>query len=934
MINKFSTNLRSITSLAFNKAKPYSVLAATIGLLININGAAAQTGNPRVNQLGYLPNSIKIATFKGSVGNQQWQLKQNGTLVASGQTSAATLDASSGDYLQQIDLTSVTATGSGFTLTVGGETSYPFKITSSVYSGALYDSLRYFYHNRAGIAINTQYTGGGNGSYAADAKWSRAAGHINVGANKGDYNTPCWAGLSCAYTLSPVKGWYDAGDHGKYVVNGGISAWTLLNMYERNQHLIPLSRNLDDGKLNIPESANGISDLLDEARWEVEFLLAMQVPVNQPKAGMAHHKLHDVGWTGIPTLPSQDTMQRALVQPTTAATLNLAAVAAQCARIWKNIDSGFSSSCLTAATRAWDAAVANPNLYYDASTYNTDNGGGGYGDNTVTDEFYWAAAELYITTGDAKYLPTINNYNLAASDWSWGATEMAGVVSLATVSAPQTTSLQASAKQRVITSANTHLATQNNSAYSSPLAPVAADFDWGSNSTVMNRLILMGLAYDFTMDAKYAAGVTKGLDYLFGRNYFSTSYVTGEGTKTMTQPHHRVWANAANASFPTPPPGAISGGPNAASLVGTAEGGPAGCASKPATCWRDAYGAYGVNEITINWNSPLAWVLNWQKDYGDGTSHAAASSTASSTPSSTATSSAPSSTGVSTLSVTIEAESYASMSGVQTETTTDVGGGLNVGYIDAGDTMSYTNTAVSVPSTGSYIVTYRVASMSGGGSLSLLEAGSSTSYDTSTIPSTGGWQNWTDVQKTVTLTAGTHYFSLKANAGGFNINRFKIVSATTTSSAASSVASSAPSSVASSAANTTPLVTIQAEAYSQMSGVQTETTSDTGGGLNVGYIDAGDWLSYSGTSVVIPTTGTYTIAFRVASMNGGGSLIFQEAGGSANYATVAIASTGGWQTWKTIKTTVTLTAGTHHFGFNAAAGGWNFNWFSITQGVN
>ena len=118
-----------------------------------------------------------------------------------------------------------------------------------------------------------------------------------------------------------------------------------------------------------------------------------------------------------------------------------------------------------------------------------------------------------------------------------------------------------------------------------------------------------------------------------------------------------------------------------------------------------------------------------------------------------------------------------------------------------------------------------------------------------------------------------------------------------------------------------------------MNGVQTETTSDVGGGLNVGWVDTGDWISYGNSKVNIPATGTYTIEFRVASQNNGGSLAFEENGGTALYSLVNIPNTGGWQKWVTVKTTVTLTAGLHGFGINARAGGWNINWLSITQGV-
>lgn len=249
------------------------------------------------------------------------------------------------------------------------------------------------------------------------------------------------------------------------------------------------------------------------------------------------------------------------------------------------------------------------------------------------------------------------------------------------------------------------------------------------------------------------------------------------------------------------------------------------------------------------------------------------------------------------------------MSGIQTEATSDTGGGNNVGYIDSNDWLNFANTSVNIPKTATYKISYRVASEAEGGVLNLHEAGSSSlAYDTISVPRTGGWQTWTTVERTVTLTAGIHKFGVTATTGGFNLNWIKIEEI-------------AP-----------PLdQTIEAESYTTMSGVQTETTSDTGGGLNVGYIDANDWMSYSGTSVKVPVTGSYKVTYRVASETGGGSFSLVESATGTSYDTVSVGNTGGWQKWTLIERTITLTAGTHSFDIKASAGGFNINWFKISS---
>jgi len=123
----------------------------------------------------------------------------------------------------------------------------------------------------------------------------------------------------------------------------------------------------------------------------------------------------------------------------------------------------------------------------------------------------------------------------------------------------------------------------------------------------------------------------------------------------------------------------------------------------------------------------------------------------------------------------VQAEAFTAMNGVQTEATTDASsvssGGQNVAYIDAGDWMAYAN--ITIPTSGSYRIEYRVASPSGSVLSADLNAGA-TQLGNVTIPATGGWQNWTTVNHTVTLTAGTHSVGIFAQQGGWNLNWFRI----------------------------------------------------------------------------------------------------------------------------------------------------------------
>jgi endoglucanase len=566
------------------------------------------TPDVRLNQVGYVPISVKRATVVSAATRPLgWELlNAEGQIVGAGRTTVFGKDAASGDHVHIVDFSSFRRVGSGYTLWVGDEASHPFDIRPDIYSTMKYDALRYFYHNRSGIAITMPYAGG--------EQWTRPAGHINVPPNKGDNDVPCAPNTGCTYSLDVTGGWYDAGDHGKYVVNGGISVWTLLNQYERTIRFGRSHAALRDGALNIPESGNGVPDILDEARWELEFFFKMQVPEGQPKAGMVHHKIHDENWTGLPLRPDQDPQQRYLRPPSTAATLNVAATAAQCARIWKQIDPPFAATCLAVAERTWQAAVANPAIYAPASD---GTGGGPYNDNNVTDEFYWAAAELFITTGqDAyrefmtqspHYLKVPTTFENGEPGMTWGTTQALGTISLAVVPSTLANDQIAAARNSIIAAADAFAQIHDQQGYGTPFAPGPdGKYPWGSNSFVINNMLIMALAHDFTDNARYLNTIRAGMDYILGRNAMDKSYVSGYGENPLRNPHHRFWAHQLDPSFPSPPPGAVSGGPNSSIQDPYAQPRLAGCA--PQKCYIDHIESWSTNEITVNWNAPFAWV--------------------------------------------------------------------------------------------------------------------------------------------------------------------------------------------------------------------------------------------------------------------------------------------------------------------------------------
>jgi len=582
----------------------------------------------RVNQIGYLPLGPKGATLVTSAtAAVPWQLRNaKGAVVRAGATTPRGLDPTSGQAVHTLDFSSYTQSGSGFVLVADGETSYAFDISGRLYEPLRKDSKTFFYTNRSGIAILDSIAPG----------YGRAAGHLGTPPNQGDTAVSCQAARdfmnfwTCdrSFVRDVTGGWYDAGDHGKYVVNGGLSVALLMSEYERSLTARTADRGaLGDGTLRIPEAGNGVPDILDEARWELEFLLRMQVPAGSadpgiaPYAGMAFMKVQDEAWTGLPLAPSADDKRRELHRPSTAATLNLAAAAAQGARLFARHDRAFAARLLTAARTAYSAAKRVPDLFAPDADGNS--GGGAYGDRDVRDEFYWAAAELFLTTGEAAYRTDVVSSPLFAGTafsvdgFSWAATGALAQLDLATVRSnlPGRDKVRAT----VVKAADAILAVQHRQPYAQPYAPASNQWVWGSNSQILNNLIVIGTAYDITGASRFRTGVLEGIDYVFGRNALNISYVTGYGRVTSQNQHTRLYAHELDPALPHPPAGSIAGGPNSSLQDPLAQSKLQGCA--PQFCYIDDIQSYSTNEIAINWNAALSWVASFVADLDSGANH-------------------------------------------------------------------------------------------------------------------------------------------------------------------------------------------------------------------------------------------------------------------------------------------------------------------------
>ncbi len=605
-----------VTALATSCATPQEskVLSDPIAKVSSVS-----LNKVHVNQLGYHPDHAKLAILvEKSTSPVSWSLIDgSGSKVATGESQVIGLHGGSAQHVHHIDFSNFTTLGEGYVLSVGREKSFPFNIQKNLYTDVKKSALNYFYQSRAAIDILEKYV--------ERPDLARPAGDVSeiVTCYKGeDQNGVSWPG--CDHELNTTGGWYDAGDHGKYITNAGISTWTLLNYYE----VASADPSIGDGKMALPEAGNGVNDLLDEARWNVEFMLSMQIPDGNSMSifrgtppedlkdlklrqtdvsGMVHHKITDVKWTGLPLAPHENTSERALFPPSTTATLNLAAVAAQCARVYKDVDPAFSTKCETAAKRAYAAAKRVP----DAHSFNNFDGGGPYDSTDPRQAFYWAAAELYATTTDEVFRKEMLVARAALDVWptpasaspGWNRNQPLGTISLTVALAEDNPEAKAAA-DAIVTLADGYMTQIDQEAYAIPFA--REKWTWGSLGEVANVSMVLGTAHHLSDDPQYLAGMRANMDYIFGRNPMDQSYVTGYGDRPMRNPHHRFWAYQVDPTYPLAPSGILSGGPNNSLMIGPVSSKMVGqCEAQ--TCWADDINAWALNELTINWNAPFFW---------------------------------------------------------------------------------------------------------------------------------------------------------------------------------------------------------------------------------------------------------------------------------------------------------------------------------------
>jgi len=536
----------------------------------------------KVDQVGYLTAATKVAVVAASAEKFTVRRASDGSIAFSGMLGGRLKNANSGDVVRLADFSALRASGTYYLEIPGVGRSWTFKIDPNVYLRAYYLVMRGFYGQRCGTAVDLSKEFPGYSHPACHLKAAYAASS----GRQGEVNDP--------------GGWHDAGDYGRYLPSSAIATGTLLWTWEM------FGARLQGISLDIPESGNGVPDILNEARWNLEWMLHMQ-----DRDGGVWHKQTSEQFARL-VAPDEDALPSEIIgtgaspYKSTCASADLAAVAATAARVYQPLDPDFSNRNLNSARKAWQWAERNPKVIFRNPPGVTT---GEYGDRECADERLWAAAELWRTTGEAQYHRYfIANYahylkslvSPPTENWASLAPMALWRYSLAEREDRDVAAVRR-IRSAMIRAANVIVMRTRKNPYRASMT--AHDYVWGSNGVAANYGMQLLVTNAMAPDTAYAEAALDNLHYLLGRNTFSLSWVTQLGEHPFRHPHHRPSISHPNAA---PWPGLLSGGPNANRqdpVLKTLPDLP------PAKVYRDDQGSYSSNEVAINWQAMLAFLL-------------------------------------------------------------------------------------------------------------------------------------------------------------------------------------------------------------------------------------------------------------------------------------------------------------------------------------
>ena len=570
-----------------------------------------------LNQAGYYETGEKRAVIPYEC-RQFWLVSEAGEVCYEGETKTFGQDKASGDNVTVADFSAFTTPGKyrvkGIRMEGEAEKSNVvveyspwFEIGDHAYDKLEHDLIKAYYYLRCGMDLTEEFAG----------PYVHKACHLGKAVLWEDHEK----------SLEVSGGWHDAGDYGRYVTAGSCALAHLLYAYR----MFPES--FEGKKNDIPESGNGVPDVLNECRYELEWFLKLQ-----REDGGVYHKVTTAQHAPF-VMPEEDLDQLYALPVSSMATADFVAVCAMASNLYRPYDAAFADRLVKAAVKSHGWLKAHPEFLGFRNPPGC--GTGEYGEWDDGSNRFWAAAELYSVTGEKKYheeMTALLERKFPRMALGYGEVGGFGVLSYLLSKQGKDANLLAKFYQEIVRDAAQRVRVSEESGYG--VSMMEWEYGWGSNMGVMRHGMIFAIADYFGLEDKVreaakTAGIPERfrwpgqqlepyvqgprevrgwsmrdhaaaqLDYLMGCNALGISYVTGNGENAYRYPHLRpAHADGIEACMP----GMVSGGPNrhrqdAKAKEVIPEGTPA------MKCFADEYESYSLNEITIYWNSPAVYTL-------------------------------------------------------------------------------------------------------------------------------------------------------------------------------------------------------------------------------------------------------------------------------------------------------------------------------------
>lgn len=457
------------------------------------------------NQVGYRTNSVKTAVFTDAADESTFSVvnADTGKTVYIGSLEPETYSSFADETVRTGDFSEVTQAGKYYITCGDLDDSYTFEISDTVYDSALDDSIRMLYLQRCGTEVK-------------DDNFEHKSCHDSLATVYGT-----------SEKIDVSGGWHDAGDYGRYVVTGAKTVADLLYAYKNAPEMF-------SDNIGIPESGNGVPDVLDEARYEIDWMQKMQ-----DSSGGVHHKVSCASFCGY-IMPENEKEELIVTPISTTATADFCGTMALAYEVYKDMDSEFAEKCLSAAENAWQFLEENPNfIFKNPSDIVT----GEYGDSSDRDERYWAAAQMWRATSEEKYLSAVESIGIKTGMDSANLGDYGSIAIITMDGIDKDSDIYTKAKNSILRSADTHLSDSKRNPFGFSVTQHYRG-GWGSNMKACNQGVLLGYAYQLTGDTKYLDAAKANLNYLFGCNPLGICYFTGYGTVRSIRitglPLHRI----------------------------------------------------------------------------------------------------------------------------------------------------------------------------------------------------------------------------------------------------------------------------------------------------------------------------------------------------------------------------------------------------------